>query len=112
MSSAFRSGSPLPDRETDDLVGALSSVPFGLTGSYLRMYVGGDSDPGVGVELLVKPVPGRDLSACDAAPRGQRLPAGFVVARVHRGSKGPLASDREQLEAFEIPLDAPGCDVR
>ena len=117
VSSAFKAGASLPDRQTDDLVGVMSSAPFALTENYLRMYVGGDSDPGVGVELLVKPLAGKKLSACDAppvAPQGPKpkLPAGFVVARVRRSSKGPLASDREPLEALEIPLDAAGCDVR
>jgi microsomal dipeptidase-like Zn-dependent dipeptidase len=117
VSSGFHLQSPraLPDREPDALVGELTSAPFELGADYLRAYIGGDRDPGVGVELLVKPQAGKDLSGCDkAGVQGEpsSRAAGFVLARVLRGTKAALDPDREQLEAVEVSLGAPQCDLR
>ena len=115
MSSAFKAGAAgaLPSRDADDLTGTMMSAPFELAGKYLRVHVGG-AGKGVGVQLLVKALP-KTLKCGDAAPSaddvGPSAPAAFTILRTLRGS-GTLAPDSERLEAVEIRLDAPECDVR
>ncbi len=115
VSSAFKSGAPhaLPSRGGEDLTGTMTSEPFTLTNAYLRVYVGG-ADKGVGVQLLVKALP-KKLACGDASKTaedvGPKPPADFTVLRtVHRSSESEAESER--LEAVEIQLDAPECDVR
>jgi microsomal dipeptidase-like Zn-dependent dipeptidase len=116
VSSAFRAGAPqaLPSRGGEDLTGTMTSEPFTLTNAYLRVYVGGTGKSGVGVQLLVKALP-KNLTCGDAAPTpediGPKPPADFTVLRTVRGS-GAQAPESERLEAVEIRLDAPECDVR
>lgn len=116
VSSAFKASltGPLPEREGEDLVGMMSSVPFVLDGAFLRMFLGGDDDPAVGVELFVKPAAARDLSTCDRpSPQSPRWtgPPEFVLARTRRRAHSDLP-ERDGLDRVEVPLGTHGCDVR
>jgi hypothetical protein len=133
VSSAFGADATgaLPHRAGDDATGEMSSAPFVLAADYLRLYVGGDPDDRVGVELVVRVPADRDVSRCappGRAPSGGalRAAAGFVAARVRPVRKDKLGAsptpgaapapsaqpDREELVPFEVALNETGCDLR
>jgi microsomal dipeptidase-like Zn-dependent dipeptidase len=116
VSSAFKAGAPhtLPSRGGEDLTGTMTSGPFALASTYLRVYVGGTGKSGVGVQLLVRSLP-KTMKCREAAltpeEAGPAAPAGFTILRTVRGSGAP-APESERLDAVEIALDASDCDVR
>ena len=103
----------LPRDEGDAATGAMAKV-FDITTDYLRMSLGGDRDPDVGVELLVAPRSGRDLSGCEEQSHkalGRRPPGGhgyadYLPVFVRRGM------NREDLEPIDLPMNDPRCPLK
>jgi microsomal dipeptidase-like Zn-dependent dipeptidase len=87
---------------------------FTIDGDQLRVAVGGDDDPAVGIELLVEPKDGEDLSKCDTKapqPRAVDRPAvkgreTYTSVYVRRGRGG------EAVVSYDLPTNTAACPLK
>ncbi|AKU99177.1 Sphingolipid ceramide N-deacylase [Labilithrix luteola] len=92
-----------PSARGEAPMGAIS-ITFPITTRALRVQVGGDDDPNVGLALLVE----GDVAGCAKDPPPPALidPAGFTTLFVRRGR------GKESVEAYELPLEGQGCALQ